>query len=182
VTPDVPFDPSAAGSPALDPGRGPTGDPGSDPAGVAASGAERASLDGAAGITRGVRRAFAAAGLVSVTEFSLKTGRRADILALDPKGLITIVEVKSGPADFRADRKWPDYEAFCDRFYFAVGPDFPVELLPEDRGLIVADAWDAMVVREGPVAALPAARRKAVLLRFAHAAAGRLHRIEDPRL
>jgi len=136
----------------------------------------------AAGITRGVRRTFAATGLVSVTEFALRSGRRADILALDPKGVVTIVEVKSGPADFRADRKWPEYQAFCDRFFFAVGPDFPIELLPEDRGLIVADAWDAMIVREAPVVSLPAARRKAVLLRFAHAAAGRLHRLEDPRL
>ncbi|MEQ8966835.1 MAG: MmcB family DNA repair protein [Azospirillaceae bacterium] len=182
MTPDTPFDPSAAGSPAFDPVSGPGGDPRTDPTGAPGAGAEKASIDGAAGITRGVRRAFSAAGMVSVTEFSLKTGRRADILAIDPKGLVTIVEVKSGPADFRADRKWPDYEAFCDRFYFAVGPDFPIELLPEDRGLIVADAWDAMVLREGPVAALPAPRRKAVLLRFAHAAAGRLHRIEDPRL
>lgn len=137
--------------------------------------------DAAAAITRGVRRSFAAQGWATVTEFSLKTGRRADILALDPKGRITIVEVKSGPADFRADRKWPGYEAFCDRFYFAVAADFPVELLPEDRGLIVADAYDAHVLREARDTPLAGARRKALTLKLALTAAGRLHRVEDPR-
>lgn len=135
----------------------------------------------AAAITRGVRRAFAALGWATVTEFSLKTGRRADILALDPKGGLTIVEVKSCPADFRADRKWPEYEAFCDRFYFAVDVDFPVDLLPEDRGLIVADAFDAHILREARETPLPGPRRKALTLRLALAAAGRLHRLEDPR-
>jgi hypothetical protein len=140
-----------------------------------------APVDPAAAITRGVRRSFAAQGWASVTEFALKTGRRADILAIDPKGRITIVEVKSGPADFRADRKWPEYEDFCDRFFFAVGADFPVDLLPADRGLIVADAFDAHILRDAPETPLPGPRRKAVTLKLALAAAGRLHRVEDPR-
>lgn len=137
--------------------------------------------DAAGAITRGVRRAFADRGWASVTEFSLKTGRRADILALDPRGGIVIVEVKSSPADFRSDRKWREYEAFCDRFYFAVGADFPIERLPEDRGLIIADAFDAHILREAPETPLAGARRKALTLRLALAAAGRLHRLEDPR-
>jgi hypothetical protein len=136
----------------------------------------------ALGITRGVRRALAALGQASLTEVILKTGRRADVMAVDGQGGITIVEVKSSIADFRADRKWPDYTAFCDRFYFAVPEGFPLSLIPPPWGLIVADAYDAAMLREPPEHRLAAARRKALHLRFALAAAGRLHRLEDPVL
>ena len=136
----------------------------------------------AAAVTRGVRRALAALGHASLTEFMLKTGRRADIIAVDAQGGITIVEVKSSVADFRADHKWPDYTAFCDRYYFAVPEGFPLALIPPPSGLMVADAYDAAVLREPPEHRLPAARRKALHLRFALLAAGRLHRLEDPAL
>ena len=138
--------------------------------------------EAAARIVRGVRRSLAALGLASLTEVSLKTGRRADVMAIDAKGVVTIVEVKSGVPDFRADRKWPDYLPFCDRFYFAVDDAFPVELVPEDCGLMIADAYDAAVVREPVDRRLDPARRRAVLLRFALTAAQRLHRVEDPGL
>ena len=136
----------------------------------------------AATITRGVRRLLTAHGLASVVEFTLRSGRRADILAVDGKGIVTIVEVKSSVADFRADRKWPDYLDFCDRFYFAVGSGFPVDLLPAECGLMIADAYDAAIAREAPEMALNAARRRSLLLRFGQVAAGRLHRLEDPGL
>ena len=123
---------------------------------------------------------LAAHGLTSLTEFTLKGGRRADIVAMDGKGRFTIVEVKSSVADFRADSKWPEYREFCDLFYFAVAAGFPLELIPEDCGLMVADAYEASILRDAPEEALSAARRRAVLLRFAAAAAGRLHRHEDP--
>jgi hypothetical protein len=133
-------------------------------------------------ITRGVRRALAALGQASVTEFILRTGHRADVFAIDAKGAITIVEVKSSIADFRADRKWEAYGEFCDRFYFAVGDDFPVELIPDGCGLIVADAYDATILREAPATPLAGARRKMLTLRFGQVAAARLHRLEDPVL
>ena len=131
-------------------------------------------------VTRGVRRWCAAQGWATVTEVSLANGRRADILAVDAKGVMAIVEVKSSRSDFLADHKWPDYGPYCDRFFFAVPEAFPVDLLPAEPGLLVADAYDAAVLREAPVAPLPAARRKAMLLRFAHAAGARLLRLEDP--
>lgn len=138
--------------------------------------------DIASEIKRGVRRTLAAYGLSSLTEFTLKGGRRADIIAVDARGKFTIVEVKSSVADFRADSKWPEYRDYCDLFYFAVRADFPVELIPDDCGLIVADAYEASILRQAPEQTLNAARRRAVLLRFAMAAGGRLHRIEDPGL
>jgi hypothetical protein len=138
--------------------------------------------DVAAEIKRGVRRTLADHGLTSLTEFTLKGGRRADIIAIDPKGKFTIVEVKSSVADFRADSKWPEYRDYCDLFYFAVRADFPQELIPETCGLLVADAYEASIVRGAPAQPLAPARRRSVLLRFAMAAAGRLHRVEDPGL
>ena len=134
----------------------------------------------AAGVQRGVRRLFAQLGHATLPEFTLANGRRADVVALGPDGLLTLVEIKSSVADFRADRKWPDYEDFCDRFYFAVPETVPFDILPADRGLILADAFGAAIVREARHHALPGARRKAVLLRFAHMAAGALHLIADP--
>jgi hypothetical protein len=115
-----------------------------------------------------------------VPELTLASGRRADILALGRDGAVWIVEIKSSVADFRADGKWPGYRDFCDCFSFAVPGDFPTDILPPDAGLILADAFGADVVREAPEHRLSGARRKAVLLRFAHAAAGRLHMLVDP--
>ena len=104
------------------------------------SDAGSAPADAAAEIKRGVRRTLSAHGLTSLTEFTLKGGRRADIMAVDGAGKLTIVEVKSSVADFRADSKWPEYQAYCDLFYFAVRADFPLVLIPESCGLLVADA------------------------------------------
>jgi hypothetical protein len=109
-----------------------------------------------------------------LTEFPLKSGRRADILSLGAKGEVWIVEVKSGVQDFRADCKWQDYLAWCDRFFFAAGPEFPVEILPEAAGLVIADGYEAVLVREPAETPLVSARRKALTLRFAHLAAQRL--------
>jgi hypothetical protein len=135
---------------------------------------------GAPPIFRGVRRALALRGYATLTEFRLASGRRADVLAIDEAGSILIVEVKSGVPDFRSDQKWQEYRDWCDGFYFAVDDGFPTELIPEDCGLMVADAYGAEVLREAPVAKLAAARRKTLLLRAAMTGAGRLHRIEDP--
>lgn len=131
-------------------------------------------------LARGIQRTFAALGQASLTEMILATGRRADVLALDRDGAVTIVEIKSGVPDFRADQKWPDYTEFCDRFLFAVPAGFPHAILPEDCGLMVADAYEAVVIREPAEHRLSAARRKAVTLRFAQQAAGRLQRLTDP--
>lgn len=131
-------------------------------------------------IQRGVRRLFARMEMASLAEFTLASGRRADVVSLGRDGGLAIVEIKSCLADFRADRKWSEYRAFCDRFYFAVAADFPAHVLPEEAGLIVADAFGAEIVREAPGHPLAAARRKAVTLRFARVAAGALHALVDP--
>lgn len=139
------------------------------------------ALDVAAAITRGVRRMLSDRGVRSLTEVPLANGRRADVLGLAPDGTILVVEVKSSLPDFRSDRKWTGYLEFCDAFYFAVAADFPQEELPENCGLIVADAYGAEILREGPCAVrLSPARRKALMLRLALLGMQRLHRIEDP--
>lgn len=134
----------------------------------------------AAAIARGTQRLLLNMGLVSVTELTLASGRRADVAALSDKGEIWIVEIKSSVADFRSDSKWPEYEDFCDRLLFGVAPGFPLEILPETTGLIVADAYGAELLRTAPSKPLAAARRKAVIQRFARAAAVRLQALADP--
>ena len=131
-------------------------------------------------LQRGVLRHFAALGLMGLPEVALACGRRADIAALDPKGEITIVEIKSSVADFRADAKWPHYRASCDRLLFAVTVDFPLDLLPADVGVLVGDAFGAELVRAAPLHPVPAATRKAMLLRLARLGAARLGALHDP--
>jgi hypothetical protein len=131
-------------------------------------------------VQRGVRRLFAQLGQATLPEFTLASGRRADVIALSANGHLTIIEIKSCVADFRADRKWPNYRDFCDRFYFAAPDTMPVEILPGDCGLIVADSFGAAIVRDGPHHPLAGARRKAVTVRFAQSAAFALHALGDP--
>ena len=124
-------------------------------------------------VTRGAARLFEALGYAPLLEIRLPNGRRADIMALGPKGQIAIAEVKSSIEDFRTDAKWPEYMPYCDAFYFAVAPEFPREILPEDPGLIVADAFGGAILTDAPVTPLAPARRKALTLAFARLAAVR---------
>jgi hypothetical protein len=119
---------------------------------------------------------------VVITELALANGRRADLVALDRSGAITLVEVKASRADFRADRKWQEYLCWCDRFYFAVADGFPLELLPPEEGVLLADRFAAEILRQARLRTLGPARRKALLIRFARASAARLQALLDPPL
>jgi hypothetical protein len=131
-------------------------------------------------IARGTARLLHAHGFCVVSELPLPSGRRADLVALDGGAEIWIVEIKSSVADFRADQKWQDYRAHCDRLFFATGMEVPCEIFPPDTGLIVADAFGAQVMCEAPEHRLPAATRKSMMLSFARAAALRLQSLVDP--
>jgi len=132
-------------------------------------------------IARGTARYLHALGYCVVSELPLPSGRRADLVALGNDGEIIIVEIKSSVADFRADQKWIDYRLHCDRLFFATIIDVPREIFPTDAGLIVADAFGALIANEAPEHRLPAATRKTIMLRFAHAAALRLQALADPQ-
>jgi hypothetical protein len=136
--------------------------------------------EAALAIARGVRRLLRARGFATVAELPLTSGRRADVVGVNGDGAVLIVEIKSSVADFRADHKWRDYFAHCDRLYFAVDADMPLEIMPEEAGLIVADSYGGEILRDPPARAIAPAARRAVLLRFALAAADRLHRLADP--
>lgn len=131
-------------------------------------------------LARGVARHLRELGFVSLPEVSLPTGLRADVMALGPKGEVWIVECKSSRADFRTDAKWAGYLEWADRFFWAVDTDFPREILPPGTGIIVADAYGAEITAMPTVTAIAAARRKAMILRFASLAAARLQSISDP--
>jgi len=122
-------------------------------------------------VTRGAARLFDALGYAPLLEVGLPNGRRADIMALGPRGQIAIVEVKSSLEDFRVDLKWPEYLPYCDAFFFAVAPEFPRDILPEGPGLVIADGFGGAVLTEAPATPLAPARRKALTLAFARLAA-----------
>ena len=121
-------------------------------------------------------------GFAVINELSLANGRRADVVGLSPAGDIWIVEVKSCLDDLRVDSKWPEYRDFSDALFFAVAPGLPVDILPADTGLILADRFGGEIVRPAPETRLAAARRKAMTLRFARAAAFSLQALADPGL
>jgi hypothetical protein len=135
-----------------------------------------------AGIARGVMRLLAAHAIAALPEVPLPDGRRADLVAIATDGTISIIEIKSGLADYRSDHKWPGYRAYCDQLYFAVDAAFPLDVLPDGTGVITADRYGGAILREAPVHKLAPARRKAMTLRLARIAAARLSRRDDPAI
>lgn len=131
-------------------------------------------------LARGVCRHLLGHDFVTVEELTPTPGLRVDVMALGPKGEIWVVECKSSRSDFTSDAKWQGYLEFCDRFFWAVDSDFPTDLLPEDTGLIIADGYDAEILRLGPETKLPGARRKVLMQKFARHAALRWHAARDP--
>ena len=141
----------------------------------------------AAEVARGVTRLFCRHDLFAMCEVSLPNGRRADLMAIGPRGELTIVEIKVSRADLLGDQKWVDYLEYCDRFFWAVPQHLAglleeTRFLPGEAGLLVADRYDAAVIREPATRPLAPARRKAETLRFARRAARRLSAQIDPSL
>lgn len=140
----------------------------------------------AGAVARGVLRLFSRHDIFGITEVPLPNGRRLDIMAVDARGQIIAVEIKCSRADLLGDSKWPEYFDYCDRYFWAVPGRFDLALFdmpilwPERSGLIVADAYDAEIIRPAPTEPLAAARRKAETLRFARRAARRVSGLIDP--
>src|ERR1700757_3958790 len=137
--------------------------------------------DTALAVARGTARLLRSLGFACVSELALPSGRRADLVALNERGEIWIVEIKSSVEDLRADQKWQEYRPHCDRLFFAFTQDLRCEIFPEDTGLIIADAYGAHLHCEAPEHRLPAATRKSMTVRFAMAAAQRINRLVDPQ-
>ena len=131
-------------------------------------------------LARGVARALRDLDFVTVEELVPAPGLRVDLLALGPKGEVWVIECKSGRADYLTDQKWQGYLPWCDRFFWAVDADFPTNILPDGTGLILADAYDAEIIRMGPDTPLAPARRKVMVQKFARHAALRLQACRDP--
>jgi len=131
-------------------------------------------------LARGVCRHLLSHGFVTVEELVPAPGLRVDVMALGPKGEVWIIECKSGRADYMTDRKWQGYLDWADRFFWAVDADFPLELLPEGTGLILADGYDAEILRPAPLQPLAAARRKVEIERLARASLRRIVTGGDP--
>ncbi|GGE47021.1 MmcB family DNA repair protein [Actibacterium pelagium] len=133
-------------------------------------------------LARGVCRHLRSHDFVCVEELVPTSGLRVDVMALGPKGEVWVIECKSSRADYMSDSKWQGYLEWCDRFFWAVDSEFPVELLPDDTGLILADPYDAEIQRMGPEGKLAPARRKVMTMKFARHAATRLQSLRDPKL
>ncbi len=142
---------------------------------------DRRQSETALAIARGTARLLRSLGFSCISELPLPSGRRADLVAINERGEIWIVEIKSSIEDLRADQKWPEYRAHCDRLFFAFTQDLPCEIFPGETGLIVADAYGAHMHCAAPEHRLPAPTRKLMTVRFAIAAAQRINRLVDPQ-
>lgn len=131
-------------------------------------------------IARGVCRLFGNLGYAPLTEFPLTNNRRVDVIGLNKDSRWIIAEIKTSERDFKSDSKWPDYLLHCDEFYFAVAGGFPMELLPDETGIIVADAFHGAILRNAPLRKMNGNRRRAQLLHFGRKAARRWHGLVDP--
>ena len=137
-------------------------------------------------VARGTIRMLLRHDLVAMAEVPLDGGRRADLMAIDSRGNIVIIEIKVSRADLLGDAKWTDYLGCCDRFYWAIPAGFdarPLDgeaFLPERTGVIIADRYDAAIIREAHTEPLPAATRKRNTLAFARRAGRRLIGLIDP--
>jgi hypothetical protein len=131
-------------------------------------------------VQRGTGRLMRAHGFAVLAEYTLASGRRADLIGLKTDGTVWIVEIKSSREDFLVDQKWPEYRDYCDHLFFAIPPELDRSLMPTDAGLIVADQYGAEIMRPAPSHLLVAARRKALTLSFARHAAQKLHGLWDP--
>lgn len=132
-------------------------------------------------VARGTARWLGSLGFSCISELPLPSGRRADLVALNARGDLWIIEIKSSVEDLRADHKWHEYRAHCDRLFFAFPQDLPCEIFPAETGLIVADAYGAHLHCEAPEHRLPAPTRKLMTVRFGMAAALRINRLIDPQ-
>lgn len=132
-------------------------------------------------LARGVCRHLLGYDFVTIEEFVPERGKRVDVIALGPKGEVWVVECKSSRADFQSDAKWEGYLDWCDRYFWAVDEAFPTDLLPDGTGLIIADAYNAEIIRMAPEVKLAPARRTVLIRKFARHAARRLHSLRDPR-
>lgn len=137
-------------------------------------------------VARGIGRLFARNDIWCMAEMPLRNGRRADLMGIDAKGRVVIVEIKVRRADLMSDAKWPDYLDHCDRFYWGLSPDLDrtcldlADFRPDCCGVIVADGYDAEIIRPAPSLPLAAARRKVEVERLARAALRRQLVAIDP--
>ena len=109
-------------------------------------------------------------------EFKLKVRRRVDLIAVSEKGDISIVEIKSSPQDFFSDKKWTEYIEWADKFYFGVGEDFPLKILPEAErsGVIITDGFDCHEVQPAPLKKLNGLRRNTLIREIAKVSMNRV--------
>ncbi len=116
----------------------------------------------------------------------LRGGRRADLMGVDAKGHVIIVEIKVSRADLTGDSKWTDYLDHCDKFFWGIGSHLDAGILdsegflPERCGLIAADGYDAEILRPAPRHPLAPARRKVEVERLARTAMRRATIACDP--
>ncbi|MEO0327183.1 MAG: MmcB family DNA repair protein [Pseudomonadota bacterium] len=127
----------------------------------------------------GVLKGFSESDWVFLPELTLPNGRRADLVGMDARGTLKIIEIKSSVADYAVDKKWEEYLEYCDLFYFATHGEVPIDIFPDDQGLILADGYDCEIIRPAEIIKLTAPTRKSVINRFARAAAARLQSLTN---
>ena len=129
-------------------------------------------------ITDAIARSYFGQGDGVLREFKLKNRRRVDLVTINDKGWIIIIEIKSSPEDFLSDKKWGEYIDWADQFYFGVAHNFPISILPKEHGIITTDGFDVYQAQPSPIHKLNGSRRNNLICKMAKAS---MRRIEQER-
>ena len=129
-------------------------------------------------ITDAIARSYFGQGNGVLREFKLKNRRRVDLVTINDKGWIIIIEIKSSPEDFLSDKKWGEYIDWADQFYFGVAYNFPISILPKEHGIITTDGFDVYQAQPSPIHKLNGSRRNNLICKMAKVS---MRRIEQER-
>ena len=114
-----------------------------------------------------------------LTEFALPNKKRVDIIGINLKKEIVIVEVKSNKNGVKLDKKWKNYLNYCNYFYFACSEKINFNL-SKDIGIIQNNSNKTQITKEPKYKKLPENKKNKLIFKIALSAASKFHRLIDP--
>ena len=131
-------------------------------------------------ILRNTMRFLANKGYQIISEFALPNKKRVDLIAINLKREILIVEVKSNIKNLKIDKKWKKYLKYCNFFYFALNNYQKVINIKKNIGIIKTNNLKTEIIQKPKYNKISIKRKSAIILKFALSAASKFHRLIDP--
>ena len=114
-----------------------------------------------------------------LTEFALPNKKRVDIIGINLKKEIVIVEVKSNKNGIKLDKKWKNYLNYCNYFYFACSEKLNLNF-SENIGIIRNNCNKIEITKEPKYKKLPENKKNKLIFKISLSAISKFHRLIDP--